>query len=89
MQKGKRKGSKGLGEKEKGGSKGKGWSKGDQILATRGTVLGTIHSGSGKRTVLRWIRGRLLNVFAVSMNSSREEFSEPKRMTKGTHTKTS
>ena len=64
-----------------------------QILVTRGTVLGTIHSGTGTRTVLRWIRGRLLNLLhisrAVSLSSSCEEFSEPKSMTKGTHTRTS
>ena len=40
-----------------------------QILVTRGTVLGTIHSGTGKRTVLRWIRGRLLNLFHISVQS--------------------
>ena len=34
-----------------------------QILVTRGTVLGAIHTGTAKRTVLRWIRGRLLNPF--------------------------
>ena len=39
-----------------------------QTLVIRGTVLGTIHTGTGKRTVLRWwIRGRLLNLFHISV----------------------
>ena len=40
-------------------------SENGQTLVTRGTLLGTIHSGTGKRTVLRWIRGRLLNCFEL------------------------
>ena len=50
--------------KEKDGPKEDG-----QILATRGTVLGTNHIGTGKHTVLRWIRGRLLNLFHISVQS--------------------
>ena len=62
-----------------------------QTLVTRGTVLGTIPLGTAKRTVLRWMRGHLLNLFhiSLSLNSSCEEFSEPKRMSKGTRIKTS
>ena len=37
-----------------------------QTLVTRGTVLGTSHSGTEKRTVLSWIRGLLLNLFLCS-----------------------
>ena len=62
-----------------------------QILVTRGTILGTIPIGTAKLMVLRSIRGRLLNLFpylcAVSLNSSCEDFSEPERMPRGTHTK--
>ena len=39
------------------------------MLVTRGTVLGTIHTGTGKRRVLRWIRGRLSNLFHISVRS--------------------
>ena len=40
--------------------------------------------------VLRWIRGRLLNLFhIINLNSSCEEFSGPKRMSRGTHLRTS
>ena len=48
------------------------------ILVTRGTVLCTIPNGTAKRMVLRWIRGRLLNLFLFSvqsvLNSSCEDF---------------
>ena len=57
-----------------------------QILVTRGTVLGTIHIGTGKRTVLMdpWSAVELVPFLcAVSFSSSHEEFSEPKRMTSG------
>ena len=40
-----------------------------QILVTRGTILGIIPVGTKKRTVLRWIRGRLLNLFPFSVQS--------------------
>ena len=40
-----------------------------QTLVTRGTVLGTTHIGTGKRTVLRWIRGRLLILLHISVQS--------------------
>ena len=40
-----------------------------QTLLTRGTVLGTIPIGTAKRMVLRWIRGRLLNLLLVSVQS--------------------
>ena len=57
-------------EKGRGGPKGKDGPKDNgQILVTRGTVLGTIHSGTGKRMVLRWVRGRLLNLFLLSVQS--------------------
>ena len=60
-QKGKGRGSKGDEEKAKGGSKGKDGPKDNgQILVTRGTDLGTIHIDTVKRTVLKWIRGRLV-----------------------------
>ena len=54
----------GTGRKEKGGSKGQ-WS--NQV--TRGTLLGKIHSGTGRRMVLRCIRGRLLNFFLIFVQS--------------------
>ena len=38
-----------------------------QILVTRGTVLGTLPVGIAKRMVSRWIRGRLLNLFFISV----------------------
>ena len=90
-QKGKGKGGKGGWQKGKSGSKGNGWSKKEngQILVTRGTVLGIIPIGTAKRMVSRWIRGLLLNLFHISVQcSSCEEFSEPKRMSRGTPTKT-
>ena len=40
-----------------------------QTLVTRGTTFGTIHIGTEKRTVLKWIRGRLLNQFHISVQS--------------------
>ena len=40
-----------------------------QTLVTRGTILGIIPSGTAKRTVLRWIRGLLLNLFLISVES--------------------
>ena len=40
-----------------------------RILVTRGTILGTIPTGSAKRMVLRWICGRLLNKFHISVQS--------------------
>ena len=63
-------GGKGDWETGKGGSKGKEWSKGEwSNLVTRGTVRGTIPSGTAKRMVLRWIRGRLLNLFPICVQS--------------------
>ena len=41
-----------------------------QILATRGTFLGTIPIGTVKRVVLRWIRGRVSNLFLFSVQSA-------------------
>ena len=69
-------------EKGKGGSKGTGWSKGEWSNPGH-TWDSSWHNSHwhGKRTVLRWIR--------VSLSSSCEEFSEPKTMSRGTHTKTS
>ena len=40
-----------------------------QTVVTRGTVLGTTHIGTEKRTVLEWICGRLLNLFLFSVQS--------------------
>ena len=61
-------------EKGKGGSRGKGVPKENgPILVTFGTVLGTIHIGTGKRRVLRWIRGRLSNLFHISVRSVRAQ----------------
>ena len=40
-----------------------------QTLVARGTVLGTIPIGTAKRMILTWIRGRLLNLFIVSVQS--------------------
>ena len=40
-----------------------------QTLVTRGTVLGTIPNDTAKHMVLRWIRGRLLNLFLISVPS--------------------
>ena len=40
-----------------------------QSLVTRGTKLGTIPNGTAKHMVLRWIRGRLLNLFLLSVPS--------------------
>ena len=40
-----------------------------QTVVTRGTVFGTVHIGTQKRTVLEWIRGRLLNLFIFSVQS--------------------
>ena len=38
-------------------------------LVTRGTVLGAIHIGTAKLMVLRWIRGPLLTLFLISVQS--------------------
>ena len=40
-----------------------------QTQVTCGTALGTIHIGTVKCTDLRWIRGRLLNFFPISVQS--------------------
>ena len=40
-----------------------------QTLVTRGTTLGTFPIGTAKRTVWRWTRGRLLNLFLISVES--------------------
>ena len=40
-----------------------------QTLVTHGTILGTIPIGMAKCMVLRWIRGRLLNLFLISVQS--------------------
>ena len=40
-----------------------------QPSVTGGTFLGTVPSGMAKRVVLRWIRGRLLNLFFTSVQS--------------------
>ena len=40
-----------------------------QIQVTRGTVLGIIQTGTARRMVLRLIRGRLLNLFPISVQS--------------------
>ena len=50
--------------KEKDGPKGHG-----QTLDTHGTILGTVPSGKAKRMVSRWIRGQLLNLFLISVQS--------------------
>ena len=60
-----------------------------RIQVTRGTILGIIPIGTARRMVLRLIRGRLvLYLCAVSLNSSCEEFSEPKHVRKGHCTNT-
>ena len=41
----------------------------DQTLVTRGTILGIIPIGTAERTVFRWIRGLLLNLFHTSVQS--------------------
>ena len=40
-----------------------------QIQVTRGTILGIIPMGTARRMVLRLIRGRLLNLFRISVQS--------------------
>ena len=40
-----------------------------QTLVTRETILGITPIGIAKRMVLRWIRGRLLNLFHISVQS--------------------
>ena len=40
-----------------------------QTLDTHGTILGTIPIGMAKRMVLRSIRGRLVNLFHISVQS--------------------
>ena len=40
-----------------------------QTLVTRGTIPGVIPIGMAKRMALRWIRGRLLNLFHISVQS--------------------
>ena len=68
--KGKEKEARETGRKEKVDPKAKDGPKDNgQLLVTRGTVLGTIHIGTEKRAVLRWIRGRLLNLFHISVQS--------------------
>ena len=37
-----------------------------QVQVTRETILGMIQIGTARRIVLRWIRGRLLNLFPFS-----------------------
>ena len=55
---------------EKGGPKERDAPREDgQTLVTRGTILGTIHIGTAKHLFLRWIRGRLLNLFHISVQS--------------------
>ena len=38
-------------------------------LVTRGKIPGIVPIGKAKRMVLRWIRGRLLNLFHISVHS--------------------
>ena len=40
-----------------------------QIQVTRGKILGIIPIGTARRVVLRLIRGRLLNLFLISVES--------------------
>ena len=40
-----------------------------QTLVTRGTIFAAIPIGTARRMVLRWIRGLLLNLFLVSVQS--------------------
>ena len=55
---------------EKGGPKERdGPRENGQTLVTRGTILGTIQIGTAKRVVLRWIRGRMLNLFHIFVQS--------------------
>ena len=54
--------------KERNGQKGNG-----QILVTRETNLGIIPIGTAKRMVLRWIRGLLLNLIHISVQSVRTQ----------------
>ena len=43
-----------------------------QIQVTRGTILGIIPTGTARCTVLRLIRGRLLNLFPIFVQSQFE-----------------
>ena len=64
-----------------------------QTLVTRGTVLGTSHTGTEKTYGLEVDPWSAIEpvpyLCAVSLSSSCEEIFEPKRMTRETHTKTS
>ena len=64
-----------------------------QTLVTRGTVLGTSHTGTEKSYGLEVDPWSAIEpvpyLCAVSLSSSCEEIFEPKRMTRETHTKTS
>ena len=93
-QKGNGKGSKGDLVKGKGGSKGKGWSKGKWSNSGHSWDSSWYNSHwHGKTSGLEvdpWSAVELVPYFcAVILSSSCEKFSEPKRMTRGTHTKTS
>ena len=59
-----------------------------QTPVKRGKILGTIPIGTAKRIVLSWIRGRLLNLFFISvqsvLKSSCEDFPKPKRISRET-----
>ena len=84
---------KGKGEGGKGDwEKGKRWIQ-RKGMVTRGTILGTLPVGTAKRMVLKWIRGRLLNLFLISVQSVRNHvarsFLNRKNVVRGTHTKTS
>ena len=59
-----------LGEKEKADPQERECPKeNSQTLVTCGSILGIIAFGTAKRMVLRWIRGRLLNLFHISVQS--------------------
>ena len=93
-QKGNGKGSKRDLVKGKGGSKGKGWSKGKWSNSGHSWDSSWYNSHwHGKTSGLEvdpWSAVELVPYFcAVILSSSCEKFSEPKRMTRGTHTKTS
>ena len=57
------------GRKEKGDTKETdGPRESGPVQVTRGTLLGIIQNGTARRMVLRWIRGRLLNLFPISVH---------------------
>ena len=93
-QKGKGKGSKGDWEKGEGGSKGKGWSKGEWSNPGHTWDSSWCNSHEHRKTYgLEVDPGSAAELVpclcAVSLSSTCEEFSEPKRMSRGTQTKTS